>query len=192
MSKYKMTLNGLEELATTEGTSIFNNITLPEGIDRELLIATIFQRSNEFEVLYADPDYMRNSTTNFFRIWFTTIQKWLEASEVTYNPIENYDRYEDYEGSESGEASGSSSGTNTDKKAAFNSSSFENYEQNTNSGTSGSNFENSNEHTSHIHGNIGVTTATKMLQEHVDFWGGFNVYMAVADLYIREYCLMVY
>lgn len=193
MAQYKMTLQGLETLAEHEGFSIFEDVTLPEeGIDRDLLIATIFQRSNEFEVLYADPFYMRGAAAHWFEIYSDTIQRWIEASQAEYNPIENYDRQETYTGSDSGSGSGSSSNTDTEKRAAFNSSSFENYAQNSGSGSSSNQYSNTDSHTSRIHGNIGVTTSVAMLKEHVDFWGSFNLYMAIADIFIKEFCLMVY
>lgn len=192
MSRYKITLNGVEALALQQGSSIFSDIELPEGIDRDILIPSIFERANEFEVLYADPDYMRNITTLFFKKWYNTFERWQEAAEAEYDPIENYDRYEDYSGQAAGSGSGSSSSSETQTRAAFNSSTLENYEGASGSGSNSSQFSNTDGHTSHIHGNIGVTTSVKMLEEHVSFWKDFNVYMAIADLYIGEYCLMVY
>lgn len=193
MSKYKITLNGLEQLATVNGgASIFSDIDLPEGVDPDILIPTIFQRSNEFEVLYADPDYMRDSVKNFFKVWKNTITRWVEASEAEYNPIENYDRHETYSGTGTGSGSSTDSGTDTQKRAGYNSSTFENYEQNTGSRNGSSNYSNQDSHTSRIHGNIGVTTSVKMLEEHVSFWEDFNLYMAIADIFIKEYCLCIY
>ena len=193
MSQYKMTLNGLEALATSnEGDSIFKDISLPEGIEKDMLIATIYQRANEFEVLYADPEYMRGAVKNFFDRYEETFVRWQEAAESEYDPIENYNRHETYTGSDSGSGSGGTSTTDTYKKAGYNNSSFENYDQTTGSGSSNSQFSNSNSHTSHIHGNIGVTTSVKMLQEHVDFWKDFNLYDAIADLFVTQFCLLVY
>ena len=186
MSRYKITLNGVEALALQQGSSIFSDIELPEGIDRDILIPSIFERANEFEVLYADPDYLRNITTLFFKKWYNTFERWQEAAEAEYDPIENYDRHETYSGQAAGSGSGSSSSSETQTRAAFN------YEGASGSGSNSSQFSNTDGHTSHIHGNIGVTTSVKMLEEHVSFWKEFNVYMAIADLYIGEYCLMVY
>lgn len=192
MSRYKITLNGVESLANSQGYSIFDNINLPEGIDKDILVPTIFERSNEFEVLYADPNYLHFATINFFKRYSETILRWLQIVESEYDPIENYDRHETYTGSDSGSGSGSSSNTSTEKKAAFNSSSFENYEQSSDSGDSESSYSNNDSHTSHIHGNIGVTTAVAMLKEHASFWTNFNIYTAIAELYITEYCILIY
>ena len=46
-------------------------------------------------------------------------------------------------------------------------------------------------HTAHLYGNIGVTTSTQMLTEFMDF-NRFNIYEQIANLFIDEFCIMVY
>ena len=192
MSRYKITLNGLEELAKSQGYSLFDNILLPEGIDTDILIPTIFMRANEFEVLYADPEYVRGAVNIFFKRYYETFSRLLEVDTTEYDPIENYDRHEEYSGSDSGSGSGNSSNTNTNQRAGFNSSAFENYDKDSSSGNSSSSYSNQNAHTSHIHGNIGVTTSVAMLFEHIRFWEDYNTYDAIADLFVQHFCILVY
>lgn len=192
MSLAKLTLRGIEQWCNQRDMSIFEDIELPEGIDKDILLDTIFERSGEFEVLYPDPEYLTPATTHFFERHAGTIARWLEAAEAEYNPIDNYDRHEEYEGSDSGSGNGTAGNTTTDKRAAYNSSTFENYEQNTSNGNSTSSYNSSNSHEIHTYGNIGITTSVAMLREHVEFWKYFNLYTAIAELYISEFCLMVY
>lgn len=46
-------------------------------------------------------------------------------------------------------------------------------------------------HNAHIYGNIGVTTSQQMLQSELDI-ARFNIYEAIADLFITEFCILVY
>lgn len=182
---------------------IFEDIVIPEGIDRNTLLQRIMIRCGEFSVMHTDIEYMHHQILNFFQIHYHTFDKWIKALNVEYDPIENYNRYEEYEGSGSNEASGSSSGTSTGSttdtltKAAFNSSGYEPYEKDTGStstsdtGSTSSDGEYEDEHTSHIHGNIGVTTSQQMLQSEIDLYR-FNIYMAIADMFCDEFCIMVY
>lgn len=181
-------------------TSIFDGIELPEGIDKETLVDRIFLRCGEFSVMHSDVEFMHDQILNFFKIHLNTFDRWQQAATSEYNPIENYDRYEDYSGNGDNKGqnqqNGTDNSTDTTTKAAFNSSSYEPYEKSVVSGSSSLGGTNSGDyreaHTSHIHGNIGVTTSVKMLEEHVDFWRDFNIYKAIADLFADEFTIMVY
>ena len=43
-------------------------------------------------------------------------------------------------------------------------------------------------HNAHIHGNIGVTTATAMMKEYVDFYSTYNFWVKFWELYIYINC----
>lgn len=181
------------------GTDIFDGIEIPETVDRDTLIDRIFIRCGEFSIMHTDIEYMHAQILNFFNIHKDTFDRWCNAMAIEYDPIENYNRYEDYSGDGSNSGANSSNGTDssteTDTKAAFNSSSYEPYEKSVVSGSSNMSGTNSGEyeekHTSHIHGNIGVTTSQQMLQSEIEL-ARFNIYKAIADLFADEFCIMVY
>ena len=144
----KITLIGLEQFLQPDH-SLFDELDLPEGIDKETLVDTIFLRCNEFEVLYPDPNFM----TAAIRVWgkkhYWTFDKWIKVMQKEYEPLWNKDYTEEitdeHEGEYSKEGSGSASGNNssssdytrtddlattndvttTHSEAAFNSSSLE-------------------------------------------------------------------
>lgn len=124
MSQYKITLNGLESYMTATGDSLFKDISLPSGIDKEVFIYTILTKANEMEVLYSDPFYLKDSITLWGRKWYRTFDKWVKALDIKYDPLYNFDRYEEYtddhEGS--GAESRNGSGSNTSKTEAEGSS----------------------------------------------------------------------
>lgn len=101
MSFAKMTLIGLTNYGYTDapygpGTDLWDLLNLPEGIDKETVVNNIIMRGGEFEVLYPDYNYMRA----FIGVWsnkhYRTFQKWIEALSLEYNPLENYNRTEEY------------------------------------------------------------------------------------------------
>ena len=96
MSDSKITLIGLNKYLSYENKSLFDYLTLPEGIDKDALCSNILQRGSEFEAQYPDAEYMRVSVGMWAKKWYWTFDRWLKAINIEYNPLENYDRYEDY------------------------------------------------------------------------------------------------
>lgn len=92
MSLSKMTLIGMYNWDNT----LFANLSTPSGIDNSLLIDTILLNGGEFEVLYADFDFMKNAIGRWSNKWQRTMERWIAVLEKEYNPIENYDRIEDW------------------------------------------------------------------------------------------------
>lgn len=92
MSLSKMTLIGMYNWDNT----LFSNLSTPTGIDNSLLIDTILLNGGEFEVLYADVDFMKNAIGRWSNKWQRTMERWIAVLEKEYNPIENYDRIEDW------------------------------------------------------------------------------------------------
>lgn len=92
MSLSKMTLIGMYNWDNT----LFSNLSTPAGIDNSLLIDTILLNGGEFEVLYADFDFMKDAIGRWSNKWERTMERWIAVLEKEYNPIENYDRIEDW------------------------------------------------------------------------------------------------
>ena len=199
-----MTLIGLYSYDNT----IFDLLSLPEGIDKDTLINNIFSRSGEFEVMYPDPTYLKPAIGAWSAKWQSTFIRWINALSIEYDPLENYNRYEHWTDDDdttiTGNASGNSSGrthsVNTDKVSADDAGdTFTNRGQNvidgTDSGTSSSNTkevtDGTNEHDGRIHGNIGVTTSQQMLLSELDL-GYWNIYEKITDIFLTEFVIPVY
>lgn len=95
MSKAKMTLIGLESYCQAGGDSLFKDLILPAGINRQDCIDNILLRANEFEILYSDPIFLKASIALWGRTWYKTFERWLETLSEEYNPLYNYDRTEE-------------------------------------------------------------------------------------------------
>ena len=220
MSSAKITLIGLYRWLNAENIDLFDAFkSLPEGIDKETLVNLILTEGGEFEPLYADANMMKGQIELFVSQHMRTFTKWVKALAIEYNPLENYDRMEDWTdvnhniesstGNIKNNSNGNSNGNNTDNTnksvSAFddntmsphdssittsNSSANSSASSNSNSITSGSSDGNST-HTGRTHGNIGVTTSQQMLKSELDI-ARFNIYQHICDLFIDELLLAVY
>lgn len=117
MSKAKVTLLGLYDF----NEELFSQMVLPTGVESELLKYIILDESADFEVIYADPFFTENMIGLISRKWARTFQKWYDALQLDYDPIENYNRYErwtdfsDRKGTDTGTVKDEGSDTGTVK-----------------------------------------------------------------------------
>ena len=213
MAQSKITLIGLESFL--EPNSVFDELTLPEGIDLETLKGTIFLRCQEFELLYPDPEFMRSAV----KIWgmknYWTFNKWVELINKQYDPLYNKDYYEEYEDTHSGESSQSDDHTRTDNlksetdgtvthaEKAFNDTNMIDISKDTtdgevnhtgtqrDAGSLNGTYSRTDNHTYHGYGNIGITSAQELFQRQAEV-ARFNLYEQIADLFCQEFCIMVY
>lgn len=117
MSQSKITLIGIENYLNPDH-SVFENMVLPEGIDKDTLIGTIFLRCQEFELLYSDPYFLTAAVNVWSRKHYWTFDKWVKLLNKQYDPLYNKDYYEEWTDTHSGNfaknGQGSSSGGNTE------------------------------------------------------------------------------
>ena len=96
MSLSKITLIGMQQYFLNMDLSLFDQLTLPEGISKDDLVDNILLQGGEFEVIYGNPSFVRDAIGLWGRKWQRTFEKWLQALSIEYAPIENYDRIEDW------------------------------------------------------------------------------------------------
>ena len=195
---------------------IFDLMQLPAGCNRQNIIDNILMECAELTVIYPDWGFMQKAIGSWsvkeLEIW----NKVYELEHLDYNPIENYDRYEDevenignkgktYNfGSNQTQASGVDSSVNTLKVAGFNTDTVatQNQQNNANSNKSEDAAASSNmslgdsEQTrnkgSRIHGNIGVTTTQQMMQQQIDILPKVHVDDYIINSFKERFCILVY
>lgn len=97
MSSAKITLLGFYNWMSDAGEDLFAAFDeLPAGVDKDDLVANILLRGGEFEVLYSDPVFMQQAITPWLHKWQRTIEKWITALSIQYDPLYNYDRTEEW------------------------------------------------------------------------------------------------
>ena len=76
--------------------TIFDGLTFPAGIDKDTAIDEIIIRSGEFEMLYPDPNFIKPMITHWGKKHYRTFEKWIDALNIDFEPLYNFDRYEEY------------------------------------------------------------------------------------------------
>lgn len=88
-------------LLTVEGlynydNTLFDGFNVPDGLVKKIAIDTILMRTRELEILYPDFTYLKNRITIWSNKYQTNWKKLYDTTVLEYNPIENYDRMEDW------------------------------------------------------------------------------------------------
>lgn len=155
----------------TFDNTIFDGLLLPNGVERDALLFELLAETAELELLYPDADFLKiaiekwsiNSRTSWERLYNSFI--------IEYNPIENYDRKEEFK----------DIGHAVSRVAAFNESEL----------TPAGDGDTVADRTGRIHGNIGVTTTQQMLKEERAI-----ATQKFSDIFISEFkkrfCILIY
>ena len=207
MSSAKFTLIGVESYFSNMSQSVFDNLNLPEGIDKQTLVDNILLQGGEFEVLYANPDFLRSAIGTWGAREYATFKRWVDALAIEYAPLENYDRKENWTDTLDSDGTSRTTGTNDTTSngtiqndvSAYDSSGYQPHDKTTTNETvdndtsenSTSTLDNTGEHSGRIHGNIGITTSQQMLEAELNL-GYWNLYTRITELFMKEFCIMIY
>ena len=180
MANIKLTIIGIYNFDNT----LFSGLSVPDGINKDNLIFNILERAGDLPLLYPDGDFMKTMinlwSANEASIW----QKMYDSTKFDYDPIENYNRYDEVHR----EAEGTSEGLNTAAQTAFNSDSFKDTGRNVSEGGSTG----KEDVTSHMHGNIGVTSTMELINQYRETEGSFNIYDFITRSFIDRFCIELY
>ena len=193
---------------------LFDELCLPAGADRELLVDTILDNYGGFAI--ARPIIkMRHAIGVWSRKNAYTLDGLWQSTQLKYEPIENYDRIEDINDVTRTEGSGTvhtegnntSGGTTTNKtdykKAGFDSTTTKIDAQDETNNTGSSTGTNKSDtgttnnntvtftHQNRTHGNIGVTTSQQMLESEREV-RMFSWYEAAARLFADQLLIGIY
>lgn len=195
MSIAKMTLLGFYNAMEAYNTPLFDEMVLPAGIDKEIFIDALLMECGEMEVLYANPDFFRNAVTAWSKKWLRTFLKWYEALQVQYDPLNNYDRTEEWDTDSTFQSSGTTTNnaTTTTSRSAYDSSTLTPYDSATSNGSGSDRADSNNREVrkGRAYGNIGVTTSQQMLQSELDLQR-WNLYSNMIDIFKEELLIAIY
>lgn len=224
----RMTLIGMFNYDNT----LFDNVTLPEGYDKDTFIQSLLLEHGEKGVLYPDVDFMKFSLGVVSRKWEYELKRIYEALSAEYDPISNYDRHEDItdkrvmkKGTTIKADYSNNRKPNTTQSeevitpeitetevSAYNENGYSPSDRTkrtqgkTNISTTGSDdvtikgtlSEQSGKdtdkfvHKAHVYGNIGVTTASAMVNEVVAQRRTKNIYALAARIFANEVLIQIY
>lgn len=193
-----MTVEGMYNYKDT----LFNEFNVPDGMDKQIAIDTICMRSREMEVLYPNLEFFAMRIGMWSRKHQYNWKKLYDTTLLEYNPIENYDRMEEWNDTDT--ESGSSTVTNeilntgtvTEQNTAFNAGLADHAKEisdndTTNNGSGTNKRDAKHTMSGRAHGNIGVTTSQQMIQSEREV-ALFNIYDIIAESFVENFCLMLY
>lgn len=164
----------------TYDNTVFSKMVVPAGVDKNELVDALLYELAELEVIYPNPDFMKDAIGAWSRKELPVWDRVARAANANYDPIENYDRREEWDDT----SSSSASGTNT--VVGYNSTT-----QTPESGSSSSGSA-SGHHSGRTHGNIGVTTSQQMLEQELALAPKLCIDDYIIDSFKRRFCLVVY
>lgn len=154
---------------------------IPAEINRGALIMDLLAEAASFEILYPDINFLRGIihawSTHMRPIW----ERMVKAANLEYNPIENYDRIEEWTDSGSGNSSHSDAGYNPGTASPV--PMVEQTRENSNG---------SSQHHGRTHGNIGVTTSQQMLEQELSVSKKLNITKVIINDFIARFCIPLY
>ena len=116
----------------TANNALFDGLTIPEEVDKQTLIHNLLLETADLEVIYPNSEFMAEALRMYSAKQLVNWQKYYTASQLKYDPIYNFDRYESYTDNETtsgledqtdtvtGSVSGSADSNVTSKVAGFN------------------------------------------------------------------------
>lgn len=173
---------------------IFESLSLSfsEGL-KEKVVNRLCLQTIDYSVIVADLNWLKFTIQSITDAYEYSFERWFNALNMKYNPIENYDRFEEFDTNSSANSQvGTSShteGTDLNSVNAYDkielvpeSSVYNNSNSNISSESGGSSSENRK---GRIHGNIGVTTSQQMLEQEFKI-GYYNIVDMIVDIYKKE------
>lgn len=212
----RLTLWGIYQYDKT----LFDDIVLPDGIDKDNLVADIMRNSGDLYPYHQVPEYLKRNINFWFARRLFDFERMFKALRAEYSPIENYDRIEgirrDYQNSgqdkETSTLGSSTTSTHTGNDSAETQVSAYNEEEYTNRDKETLNYNTSTEtkgrgsdtittdyglrrtetEETRIHGNIGVTTAQQMITEEIKLRAQYDIYRIITMEFEREFLVQIY
>lgn len=185
-------------------TSIFDGVEFPSNISVQDFVDTLLMQCGEMPVLYSSPPLLKS----LIQVWSNISQYSWEHLAATltaeYNPIENYDRMEDWQDSNinnsryTNSTNNTSSGSTKEQVYGYNDlATPADNSASTSASTSADTSDSAGNSTStgtrkgRAHGNIGVTTTQEMLESERRV-SMFNFYDAVIRDFQKRFLIWLY
>lgn len=189
MSQTGATLNDLMHLWDED---LFDDIVLPDGMDKATVVNQIMLDNGLLEVVYPEHDLLKGLIKAHFLARQIDYQRLWDAVSQTYNPLYNLDRKntltEKTERTENTTGNTTSNATQTTEQmvSAFDSSTYQPSEQmsgntsDTTDATTDSQGQDVHTLESHEEGSIGVITPQDMLRREFDIRKDWNIYKFIS------------
>ena len=167
--------------------TIFDDMVIPEGLDKEIIVNNILMDCSELEILYSNSDFMKFAIKTWSQKESPIWSKLLETTQYEYNPIWNYDGSDTETIIREGNASNHNESIQSVK--GFNSDQWAQHEK-VDSDDNGSSSETITTQRTKG-GNQGTTTTQSMIMEEREVVQ-FNIYSHIIESFKNKFCLLIY
>lgn len=202
MAVAKITVLSFYNYMKDSGRDLFDLLTVPASVNKDILTANVLLQAAEFEVLYSDPYVFRDAIGMWSAANLEKWQRWADAwlKAAAFNPLENKDITIHEEVTEDNASTLTQTETpnlTTERGvSAYDTSGYSNKERMTNSGTDTVNNTGSEDKalTRDVreHGNIGVTSLAQLIEGYDSAAGNWDIYARITQEFIMQHCIMVY
>lgn len=189
-------------------STIIDGLTVPEGVDKSVLINNLLRECAELEIVYPQPKALKFFVGEWAKERLPVWERLAATLKFEYDPISNYDRREEWTDEDTDErdeqssvhSSGTSSGESTSRTAGFNSAASdvpdkqqESREENSAESNGKTQISASRTATrrGRAYGNIGVTTTQQMIEQERNI-SLFDIDHVIIDDFKKTFCLMIY
>lgn len=165
-------------------STILDGLIVPPNVDRNIVINNLLRECAELEVIYPQPEALKFFIGEWAKERLPVWTKLESTLHYDYNPINNYDRHEEW----TDESSGSTEGTSENQTAGYNSAGADVPESRN---TASSSASGKNKRTGRAYGNIGVTTTQQMIEKERRV-SEFDIDHIIINEFKKTFCLMIY
>lgn len=172
----------------TWNNTLFDDMQLPDQLDKNVLVENILNDYAEMEVIYPDGDFMKQAVTQWSAM---RLHAWERMQTVLY---ENYDPFINIKRDENRTITQtrnlSSDGVNTNQVTAWNTSTFADRERD-NSNVKDTGTISTTEHF-HVEGDSAITDAQDVLKKEMEVRIKYDLYHIIESEFKERFLLMLY
>jgi len=155
---------------------LFEFLKLPKSINASTLINNLMFEFGDRHLITYNPLILQSMIGEWSAMELDNWERMELALESSYNPIENYDRHEEWTDTGNGE--------NTARTAGYNTNEF--------TPLSNSDSSSTGNHSGRIHGNIGVTTNQQMIEAEISLRKNNSLYNIISNSFANKFLTGVY
>lgn len=180
----KMSILGLY----TWDETIFDDMLLPDQLDKDVLVENILNDYAEMEVIYPDSDFMKSAIAQWSAMRFHAWDRMQTVMYEDYDPFINIKRDETRTITQTRDLA--SNGTSTNQVTAWNSSSFADRERD-NSNVTDTGTVSTTEYF-HVEGDSAITDAQDVLKKEMEVRIKYDLYHIIESEFKERFLLMLY
>ena len=172
--------------------TLFDGVTVPDQLDKDVFISNLLMEAAELEVIYSDVDFLKQAITQ----WSASRQRaWNTMQTVlyeNYDPFVNIKRDETRSILQNRNLKTKNDGTNTMDTAAWDDSDPVHREvQTVDNTTKDTGFVFTQEHF-HVEGDSAITDAQDVAVKEFKLRAEYDLYRYMIKDFISRFCLLVY